>query len=411
MNIQIHQGGDKIGGNCVEISTATTRIILDVGIPVEALQDKAEPVLPDVPGLFTPGPKIDAILLSHAHGDHTGLLGKTCKGIPIYCTELTRKVLWVSRAFVPNTPYLRRINWLNPGHPVQIGDLTVTPFSVDHSSPGSVALLIEHDGQRVLYSGDLRLHGRKPGMFKTLVKALKDKSIDTLILEGTHVGQPRRAGKTEWGLESLILDEIKSAKGKLVLAVFSPQNLDRLVTFLRAAKQARRIFVADLYTACLMDAVCGHVKIPPPRRMSGVRVFFNPSRLALKKMPGLEQSVYAVNPLSWDEIQSDPGRYVMISRPSMIKRDFKGKLPEGTRLIYSMWSGYLEKDDWMEAKEVLIAAQGELVKLNSGGHITLEDMRMFIQAVNPKEIMPIHTQFPDAFKTLVEDLNITIKTS
>ena len=90
MQITIHRGTHEIGGNCVEIATNNSRIILDVGMPLfksngephdtGSLKKKSKQqlletgILPKIPGLFIDGQKLDAILLSHAHEDHTGLL-------------------------------------------------------------------------------------------------------------------------------------------------------------------------------------------------------------------------------------------------------------------------------------------------------------------------------------------------
>ena len=34
MKITIHRGTHEIGGNCVELATASTRIVIDVGMPL-----------------------------------------------------------------------------------------------------------------------------------------------------------------------------------------------------------------------------------------------------------------------------------------------------------------------------------------------------------------------------------------
>jgi ribonuclease J len=34
MNFKIHRGTKEIGGSCVEVSTANTRILLDFGMPL-----------------------------------------------------------------------------------------------------------------------------------------------------------------------------------------------------------------------------------------------------------------------------------------------------------------------------------------------------------------------------------------
>ncbi len=65
-----------------------------------------------------------------------------------------------------------RFREIEPERPVTIGDFTVTGYSVDHSIYGCLAFLIEAKGRRILYTGDLRSHGRKPGMGKRLIEAL-----------------------------------------------------------------------------------------------------------------------------------------------------------------------------------------------------------------------------------------------
>jgi ribonuclease J len=201
MRLTIFRGTHEIGGNCVEIATDSARIVLDVGMPLfdadgeqfdekvirgksvhELLQTK---ILPNVPGLFTEGPVPDAILLSHAHMDHTGFLRFTRPEIPVYATKGTSKMMLAGRLFARQVELPRkRFKELQAEKPTDVAGFRVTAFAVDHSVYGSVAFLIEADGKTVLYSGDLRLHGRKPGMARDLTAALKDKTVDVLLMEG-----------------------------------------------------------------------------------------------------------------------------------------------------------------------------------------------------------------------------------
>ena len=73
--------------------------------------------------------------------------------------------------------------------PERIGDITVTALPVDHSIFGAVAFLIEAAGRRVLYSGDLRLHSREPGLTRGLVEAATTAPLDLLLIEGTHLSR------------------------------------------------------------------------------------------------------------------------------------------------------------------------------------------------------------------------------
>ena len=425
MRITIHRGTHEIGGNCIEIATDQSRIILDVGMPLfnedrephdtaalrrHSLEELRESgILPSVPGLFDAnGSRPDAILISHAHEDHTGLLRHSSAEIPIYASIGTSKMMQAGAKFAgqPNLPRERHRE-IHAGSPLQIGDFTVTAFSVDHSIYGAQAFLIEADGKTVLYSGDLRMHGRKPGMHRFLIEAVRSRTIDVLLMEGTHIGHIDHRGQNEYDLEDEITAQIQSASG-LVLASFSPQHVDRLVGFFRATKKSNRIFVADAYTAFVMHSIASETSIPRPESTDEIKVFFPKFFEETYEKKRLERFFTLISGarILMDEIKSNPSGYVMLFRPSMLESDFGGSVPDGSRCIYSRWTGYLDRPDWQPVKDALAKAKGDLVESHTSGHIFADDIVDFVGQIQAKLVIPIHTFEPEKFLAINPNVRV-----
>jgi len=425
MQLKIYRGAQEIGGTCLEIFSGNTRILLDVGLPLFDAQQQLldtrglksqsteellqSGIIPAVAGLTAGDSAPDAILLSHAHLDHCGLLDRTSTEIPIYATSGTSKMMLAGSLFAGQSAIPRpRHRKLVSEQPVRIGEFQVTPFAVDHSIFGAVALLIEADGKSLLYSGDLRLHGRKTGMAHKLVKACQEKELDVLVMEGTHVGQPAAERMTEYDLEEHLVEQVKLAPG-LVLASFSPQHVDRLVAFIRASMRTGRTFVADAYTAFVLHLVSGETHVPVPGKAPGMPVYFPATlqenkrklRLLRQSCPFLEEARIALK-----EILAHPSQYVMMFRESMLQPDFGGTLPEGVLCVHSRWEGYLDEPPAEQLKQQIQAAGGQLVQLHTSGHIYVEDLLDLVQSLNPKKVVPVHTFAPEEFVKQINNVQL-----
>jgi ribonuclease J len=420
MRLTIYRGADEIGGNCVEVCSGSTRIILDVGMPLfdanrepfdeRAIRGKSTEelleagILPKVEGLFAEGPAPKAILLSHAHMDHTGFLPHTQPEIPVYATTGTSKMMSAGGIFANQVEIPReRHKKLIPGKTKRIGGLRVTTFAVDHSVFGSSAFLIEGEGKAVLYSGDLRLHGRKTGMAKEMLAALKGKTIDVLLMEGTHLGGNRSKGPSEYDLEKEITKHVASSTS-LVLASFSPQHVDRLVGFIRASQRTHRTFVADVYTAYVLHLIKTETKTPPPIKSEGIQVFYPEYFLSSFERKNLQKihEMFLDGRVKLGQIRSEPAKYLMVFRPSMLESDFDWQLPPGALCLFSRWEGYLTQPEWQETERRLEAVGGKRETLHTSGHILEDDIARFVDEVAPRVVIPMHTFEPQRLEDLCE---------
>ncbi len=400
LRVIVHRGSHQIGGSCIEFATDRHRLLIDAGSP---LDDSQPHELPPIAGVSLPGSRPDAVLLSHAHADHSGLLGHLPHDVPMWLTSGTSKMLLAGEVFCGQPPVPRdRQRKLQPGKPQRIGDFTITALPVDHSIFGAVAFLIEAAGRRVLYSGDLRLHGRKPGMTRRLIEAATAAPLDLLLIEGTHLSRCMDAtATTEWDLETQISALISGAPS-LALAFFSPQHLDRLVTFYKATRKAGRTLIIDLYAAFVMHLLRSEAGIPDPARGPQLRVYFPQRR---PSVPRLEQRLTAAR-ITLPEVLADPSRHVLLCRPSMVKRDLGGILPAETLGVYSMWSGYLGRTEWLATQRAIRAANGKFIECHTSGHAAGPDLVKLIRELHPRRIVPIHTERPELLNELVPGVEV-----
>ncbi len=413
MKLTIHSGTKEIGGSCVELATATTRLVLDLGLPlVDASREsfdsraalaksleilKAEKVIPPIPGLFdTEQSAPDGILLSHAHLDHAGLLHLSRPTVPIFTTSGSSRMMLAAAVFAGQKQLDRtRLREVVSQQPIQIGDCQVTPLAVDHSIFGSVAFLIEAEGKTILYSGDFRNHGRKPGIIRDLLNHLTTKAVDALIVEGTHFGTDREEGSTEYQLEDRIVELVQTAPA-LVLATFSALDVDRIVTLYKAAQKAGRVFVVEAYTAFVLYLIGRQARVPRPTRDMGIRVFFN--QLFERRNLDNIRDKFRADQIELAEVLAEPTKHLMVFRPSMVEFDSNGQLPSRCRCLYGYWPGYLNKPDWVELQKQVAQVDGDFIQAHVSGHAYVADIISFVNSVNARTVIPIHTFEPQMYQ-------------
>ena len=168
MRVRIHRGAHEIGGSCVEVEAAGCRLVLDVGRPLNAPRDASVP-LPDVAGFGGGDPSLAGVVISHAHQDHWGLVDQVAAGVPIYLGEATRRIL-AEAEFWSSGIDVDAAGFLDHRTPLDIGPFRVTPFLNDHSAFDAYSLLVEAEGKRLFYTGDIRGHGRKAAIFEELLR-------------------------------------------------------------------------------------------------------------------------------------------------------------------------------------------------------------------------------------------------
>lgn len=131
MRICIHRGTQEVGGTCIEIEAAGKRIVLDVGIPLEA--EDSEVSLPHVKGFLEHEPSLLAVVISHPHQDHYGLAKYLLPDTLMVMGAAAERILKAACLFTPSGVAFQRVRHLEHRIPLSIGPFMLTPFLNDHS--------------------------------------------------------------------------------------------------------------------------------------------------------------------------------------------------------------------------------------------------------------------------------------
>ncbi|MCP4762651.1 MAG: MBL fold metallo-hydrolase [archaeon] len=181
----------EVGRSAILIESEKTNdsILLDYGVKMSGKED-------NFPNHIS-GKKLKAIVVTHSHIDHVGgvPIFYISGNVPLYMTKLTfevsqvllRDMMNISEFFLPFdreaiSRLRKNIQFLDFKNRTKVGeDSYLTLLDAGHI-PGSAMVLLEMDGKKILYTGDMNsvatqlMHSAVPP---------KDK-IDVLILEGTY---------------------------------------------------------------------------------------------------------------------------------------------------------------------------------------------------------------------------------
>ena len=154
-------------GNCIYLGTATTKILIDAGIGVKAIQKRLHAI-----GVALE--EIDAVLITHEHSDHIQSLDVLgCRmGVPVFANSDTAKAIY---AVLDECP---KFKIFSTGEAFEFGDLEIHPFSVQHDAVDPVAFTIQAQGLKLGFCTDL-------GFVTTLVSG-QLQECDYLYVEANH---------------------------------------------------------------------------------------------------------------------------------------------------------------------------------------------------------------------------------
>lgn len=397
---------DQIGGCVTLISTDTTKICIDFG---ENLPGSKHKEALEVEGLTSGEQQYDAVFFTHYHGDHIGRFDKILPAIPLYMSQMCRYALLnIYHALAKHdAQYKKQIEILEdktrnhllwPQQAVQVGDIKVTPYTIDHSAEAAMMFLIETPDKRILHMGDFRTHGFMGEKLKKLLLhyvlglGLRYKPVDILITEGTNM--TREEGELLTEDELLTQACALMREYKLVFCICSSTNFIRLRNFYRAARAAHKVVLASGYMLKQVQsyyqykldlyAYLNNYKQDRQFRMLGMY------SLLLDKEELQDKLAYKLQGKKLRE----RGALIFLSgtqAAEKLQRLVEKYSDLQPLVIYSQWSGYIKdkKAEYYNAELAEACDACNTVQLHTSGHASKEVVEEIIRFVNPREYVAI----------------------
>jgi len=450
-------------------------------------KDVIPPGLREADAMPVGGPS--GVFLSHAHLDHAGLIGLLQPRVPIIASPLTAAILkagqdsgkselWTSpcysnqykrqtvgkqevfrsdskapalgrRLLVPEgsangslTRFWSTFPWVDESDQPQemrsegVGlyrgetGLSAKAHLVDHSVLGGSAFILESPNGPIVYTGDLRAHGKHAESTIAFLEGLKRRRPYALLIEGTQVHAPgrldaaRHEPRTEAGVAVHCLSAVDAHRGRLVLADFAPRNVERLLTFLDVARRTHRklvVFPKDAYLLYAMHQADASIPLP-----GGDLVIYDPpagTEGAWEKW--LLQSQFPNALVSSEELRRAPGDFILCFSYFDLKHLLDLE-PAGGAYIYSNSEAHGEEAEidfgrlhnWLTffGLDVLGFQMtpdpqrgGKLRPQPVGGyhcsgHMPGDDVLDWVVQIHPDHLVPVHTEHANGFVEAVREL-------
>jgi len=243
MKITILGSGKEVGRSGFLVTSNNTNILLDYGVLL-----KREPVFP----IHVRPKDISSVVLTHAHLDHSGFIPSlflSNSNISVLGTNptfdlsnlLIEDMIKISGYYLP-FDYADLNSMMNHSRTLQyrerypINNMQITLYESGHILGGS-SILVESEGKRIFYTGDINTRGSK--ILRSADLDLPE--VDILIIESTY-SQTEQTPREE--SEKNLVEfayNIVERGGTLFIPAFSVERAQEIASVLKASNFKYRI--------------------------------------------------------------------------------------------------------------------------------------------------------------------------
>jgi len=232
-------GFKQVGRSCIFLETPHTKVLLDCGINVAGANDPLRS-FPYLNVLHMPLSELDAVVVTHAHLDHSGFipfLYKSGYTGPVYCTPPTRDLMTLlqfdyidvltkegKEAPYNETDVKTMLKYCIPREYREVTDIAPDMRLTLHNAAhilgsASVHMHVGEGAHNLVYTGDIKYGFTR--LFNSV--DMHYPRLETLIIESTYGGkdsiQPNRQDCEDYLLK--VIKETIERDGNILIPVFA----------------------------------------------------------------------------------------------------------------------------------------------------------------------------------------------
>lgn len=397
-------GLNEVGRNCMALEYGNDIIVIDMGFQFpEADFLGVDYIIPDTAYLEERKKNIKGVIFTHGHLDHIG-------GVPyimpkldfpdMYGTQLTMGLV-EKRLKEFGQMGKSKIRVINDDDILRLGPFTVSFFSVTHSIPDSVGIVVKTPAGNIVHTGDFKFDltpagGQKIADFAK-ISSLSQQDIGALFIDSTNAQKPGNT-ITETKIAESLDAIVKNTEGRIIIASFASQ-IGRLQQVVNIAKKYGREIVLSgrsLEENFEMASKLGYLRYPPGLVHPIHKVKKMADNKAIILTTGSQgEAVSALTRMSAEEhsvIKIKRGDTVILS---------SSPIPGNERAIYKVINNLTR----LGARVI----DNKIMDVHSSGHGQEEDLKLMMTLVAPKAIVPIHGEYymRAANKNIAQSLGYT----
>ncbi|MDD5489387.1 MAG: ribonuclease J [Candidatus Moranbacteria bacterium] len=378
-------GLEEVGRNMTVFEYGKDIVIVDMGLqfPEEDMPG-IDYIIPNADYLRGKEKNIRGVIITHGHYDHIGAIPHLIPKLgnpPVYATELTRGIIMKRQEEYKNPITIKTIKKIDR---LKLGIFDIEFFHVNHTIPDGVGISIGTPVGTVIVTGDFKFDhspiGDAPADIAKIAR-IGSEGVLALLSDSTDSQTPGYS-ISESTIKKNLDEVLEHTSGRIIVATFS-SLISRIQQLIQLSEKYGRKVAIDGYsmkTNVEIARALGYLEVRKNTMIPINEVNDHPDNKVTIICTGAQGEDKAV----LMRIVNNEHRFVKIHKNDTIVFS-SSVVPGNERTVQGLKDGLYRRG----ARVI----HNDMLDVHAGGHARQEDLKMMINLMRPKYLVPIHGHY------------------